>query len=70
MAPDVPDRSDRKRGHRTDWMALLCGLLFVGVGVRYLTDPTPDPAIIGPILIGGLGMAGIAGILAKVIRKR
>ncbi len=70
VALDVPDRRDRKRGHRTDWMALLCGLLFVGIGVRWSTDPTPDPAIIGPILVGGLGIAGFAGILAKVIRKR
>ncbi|GAA0387394.1 hypothetical protein Acor_24850 [Acrocarpospora corrugata] len=59
-----------RQGHRTDWLALLCGLLFIGFGIRYLTPPLPDPVIMVPILLIGLGFAGFIGILSKAFRKR
>ncbi|ETK33248.1 hypothetical protein GCM10009530_53560 [Microbispora corallina] len=68
MRPDrTPERP--RRVHRTDWMALLCGLLFIGIGVRYLTGPIPDPVIMAPVLVGGLGFAAFVAILAKAIRR-
>ncbi|MBP2704794.1 hypothetical protein JOL79_13320 [Microbispora sp. RL4-1S] len=65
--PEVPARPRRR--HRTDWMALLSGLLFVGIGVRYLAGPAPDPVIMAPVLVGGLGFAAFVAILAKAIRR-
>ncbi|MBE3013780.1 hypothetical protein IL992_32040 [Microbispora sp. NEAU-D428] len=68
MRPESkPERP--RRVHRTDWMALLCGLLFIGMGVRYLTGPDPDAVIMAPILVGGLGFAAFVAILAKAIRR-
>ena len=76
MLPDeTPERafeltSERPRhAHRTDWMALLCGLLFIGIGVRYLTGRSPDPVIMAPVLVGGLGFAAFVAILVKAIRR-
>ncbi|GIH72086.1 hypothetical protein [Sphaerimonospora thailandensis] len=65
-----PDRKVERlrRVHRTDWMALLSGLLFIGVGIRYLIGPAPDPVIMIPVLIGGLGFAAFVAILAKALR--
>ncbi|GAA0996949.1 hypothetical protein GCM10009555_093670 [Acrocarpospora macrocephala] len=60
----------QRRVHRTDWLALLCGLLFIGFGIRYLIPPSPDPVLMVPILLIGLGFAGFIGILSKAIRKR
>ncbi|MCW2877006.1 MAG: hypothetical protein JWQ95_1106 [Sphaerisporangium sp.] len=56
--------------HRTDWLSLLSGLLFVGIGIRYLTPPAPDTLIMALILLFGLGLAGFIGIIAKAVRKR
>ncbi|WP_248966292.1 hypothetical protein [Sphaerisporangium perillae] len=56
--------------HKTDWLSLLAGLLFIGVGIRYLTPPAPDVMVMAPILIFGLGFAGFVGIIAKATRKR
>jgi hypothetical protein len=55
--------------HRTNWMALLCGLLFIGMGVRYLTGPDPDPVIMAPVLVGGLGLAAFVAIISRAIRR-
>ncbi|GLW96223.1 hypothetical protein [Microtetraspora sp. NBRC 16547] len=67
MARDPEKRPGQT--HRTDWLALLCGLLFVGVGIRYLIPPSPDPALILLILIVGLGFSAFVAILAKAARK-
>ncbi|GII88597.1 hypothetical protein Ssi03_65870 [Sphaerisporangium siamense] len=56
--------------HKTDWLSLLCGLLFIGLGVRYLTRPAPDTALMGLILVAGLGFAGFVAVIAKAARKR
>ncbi|GII53129.1 hypothetical protein Pth03_15180 [Planotetraspora thailandica] len=78
MEPDVtggpmeapPDAAGRpRRVHRTDWMALLCGLLFTGVGVTYLTGAAPNAVIMAPLLVGGLGFAAFVAIVAKAIRR-
>lgn len=64
------DRTKRpRRVHRTDWLALLCGLLFVGIGVRYVTGSSPDPLIMLPALLVGLGFAGFVAIIARVFRR-
>ncbi|MFC4535077.1 hypothetical protein [Sphaerisporangium dianthi] len=58
------------RRHRTDWLSLLAGLLFIGIGVRFVTAPMPDMMVMAPILIFGLGLAGFVGIITKAVRKR
>jgi hypothetical protein len=65
------DSAERgRRVHRTDWLALLTGLLFIGVGVLYVTGSTPDPMILTPVLLAGLGFAGFVAIIAKAFRHR
>ncbi|MFF4773092.1 hypothetical protein [Microtetraspora fusca] len=56
--------------HPTDWLALLCGLLFIGVGVRYMIAPAPDSVMMLLVLIVGLGFSAFVAILSKVARKR
>ncbi|GAA3841652.1 hypothetical protein GCM10022226_75160 [Sphaerisporangium flaviroseum] len=56
--------------HKTDWLSLLAGLLFIGIGIRYLTAPRPDALLMALILVFGLGFAGLIGIIAKTVRKR
>ncbi|GIH27795.1 hypothetical protein Aph01nite_61050 [Acrocarpospora phusangensis] len=67
---ETEERPPQGRGHRTDWLALLCGLLFIGFGIRYLIAPDPDPMIMVPILLVGLGFAGFIGIISKAFRRR
>ncbi|MBX6169679.1 MAG: hypothetical protein IRY84_18905 [Thermobispora bispora] len=68
MGPEFrPERP--RRVHRTNFMSLLCGLLFIGIGIRYMTGPEPDAVIMVPVLIGGLGFAAFVAILAKAIRR-
>ena len=68
MGPEFPPERPR-RVHRTNFMSLLCGLLFIGIGIRYLTGPEPDAVIMAPVLVGGLGFAAFVAILAKAIRR-
>ncbi|MFC4590532.1 hypothetical protein [Sphaerisporangium corydalis] len=56
--------------HRTDWLSLLAGLLFIGIGIRYLVRPEPDTLIMALVLVFGIGFAGFVGIIAKAVRKR
>jgi hypothetical protein len=65
----APEPERPRRVHRTDWMALLCGLLFIGMGVRYLTGEAPTPVIMAPLLVGGLGFAAFVAIMAKAFRR-
>jgi hypothetical protein len=66
---DPADRPPRpRRTHRTDWLALLSGLLFIGIGVRYVMGANPDPMIVTPVLLAGLGFAGFVAIIAKAFR--
>lgn len=68
-AADEPRRKARLR-HGTDWLALLSGLLFIGIGIQYLDLHRPDPLVIVPILLVGLGFAGFVAIIAKAVRRR
>jgi hypothetical protein len=75
VRPDDPRARPAPRGesrlrHGTDWLALLSGLLFIGIGIRFLGGPAPDPLVILPILLVGLGLAGFLAIIAKAVRKR
>ncbi|GII29526.1 hypothetical protein [Planotetraspora mira] len=58
-----------RRVHRTDWMALLCGLLFIGVGITYMAAPAADAVVMTPVVVGGLGFAAFVAIIAKAIRR-
>ncbi|WP_283138609.1 hypothetical protein [Rhizohabitans arisaemae] len=55
---------------RTDWFALLAGLLLIAVGLRYLLGPEPDPFKVLPVFVVCLGFAGFIGILTRYGRKR
>ncbi|MDP9846660.1 hypothetical protein [Streptosporangium lutulentum] len=68
MRPDL-ERTGRGRLHRTDWMALLSGILFIGVGIVFINRPDIESLIMIPIVLGGLGLAGLVAILARVIRR-
>ncbi|MEV7005613.1 hypothetical protein [Streptosporangium sp. NPDC051022] len=64
------DRARRARGHRTDWMALFSGLLFLVSGIIFVSVPDVEATIMLPVLLGGLGLAGLVAILGKVVRRR
>ncbi|MFJ2030311.1 hypothetical protein [Streptosporangium sp. NPDC087985] len=68
MLPES-ERTGPGRWHRTDWMALLSGLLFVGVGIVFVLRPAVESLIMIPVLLGGLGLAGLVAILARVARR-
>ena len=73
MPPDVDrpgaERPERRRLHRTDWMALLSGLLFIGIGIVFVNDPSIEPLTMFPILVSGLGLAGLVAILVRAARR-
>lgn len=68
MRPDI-DRTERRRVHRTDWMALLSGVVFIAVGIVFISDPSIPPLVMIIILVGGLGFAGLVAILVKTVRR-
>jgi uncharacterized membrane protein HdeD (DUF308 family) len=68
VRPDI-DRPGRGRLHRTDWMALLSGMLFIAAGIIFINQPTVDSLVMLPIILCGLGFAGLVAILARVIRR-
>ncbi|MEU9835520.1 hypothetical protein AB0D67_28635 [Streptosporangium sp. NPDC048047] len=68
MRPEV-ERPRRGRVHRTDWMALLSGMIFIAAGVVLIGRPSIEPLIMLPAVLGGLGVAGLITILARLIRR-
>ncbi|MGJ6962568.1 hypothetical protein ACSDR0_11725 [Streptosporangium sp. G11] len=68
MRPDI-DRTERRRAHRTDWMALLSGVVFIAAGIVFMSDPSVPPLVMLTILLSGLGFAGLVAILAKAVRR-
>lgn len=65
-----PENGGARRGpHRTDWMALLSGLLFIGTGIVFITRPGIEPVLMLPVVLAGLGLAGTIAILARAIRR-
>lgn len=65
----APEREPRLR-HATDWFALLGGLLFVGIGVRFIIGPRPDPLTMLAVLLVGLAVAGLVALTVKATRRR
>ncbi len=65
-------RYPERRGlrHSTDWFALLGGLLFVGIGVRFIAGPHPDPLVMLAVLLVGLAVSGLVALTAKATRRR
>jgi uncharacterized membrane protein HdeD (DUF308 family) len=68
VRPEI-DRTNRSRLHRTDWMALLSGMLFIAVGIVFINQPTVESLVMLPIILCGLGFAGLVAILARAIRR-
>ncbi|MEU7741563.1 hypothetical protein [Nonomuraea sp. NPDC049158] len=67
----MPREVDKpRRVHRTDWMALLSGMLFVVLGILILTREITDPLVLVSLVIIGLGFAGLVAVIARVIRGK
>jgi hypothetical protein len=58
--------------HETDWTSLIAGVTFCAIAVAYLgsaiTDRTLELRWVVPILLIGLGIAGLAGTLVRARR--
>ncbi|MEV6031831.1 hypothetical protein AB0L65_11815 [Nonomuraea sp. NPDC052116] len=61
---------NRRRLHRTDWMALLSGVLFVVLGILIVTRAITDPLVLIGVLVLGLAFAGLVAIIARVVRGK
>lgn len=59
-----------RRVHRTDWMALLSGILFIVLGILIMTRSITDPLVLLPVLVTGLGFAGLVSIISRVFRSK
>lgn len=68
--PDERRREGRGLRHRTDWLALLGGLLFIGIGVRFIAGPSPDPLTMLVVLLAGLAAAGLVALVVGAARGR
>lgn len=66
------DRGTDEQGlrHRTDWMALLGGVLFIGIGIRFIAGPPPDALTMLAILLVGLAFAGLVALFVTATRRR
>ncbi|SFI12665.1 hypothetical protein SAMN05216275_101267 [Streptosporangium canum] len=69
MRPEVDRTTERGRLHRTDWMALLSGVLFIAVGTVLISRPDIEPVIMIPVVLCGLGFAGLVAILVRAVRR-
>jgi hypothetical protein len=58
--------------HETDWTSLIAGITFCAIAVAYLaseiTGRTLELRWVVPILLIGLGVAGLAGTLVRARR--
>jgi uncharacterized membrane protein HdeD (DUF308 family) len=68
VRPEI-DRTNRGRLHRTDWMAMLSGMLFIAVGIVFISRPAVESLFLLPIILAGLGFAGLVAILVRAIRR-
>ncbi|GLW05521.1 hypothetical protein Misp01_06510 [Microtetraspora sp. NBRC 13810] len=60
-----------RRVHRTDWMALLSGILFIVLGIGFVGGDIGDPLTTAlPALVAGLGLAGFVAVIARVTRRK
>ncbi|MBG0827887.1 hypothetical protein HS041_08925 [Planomonospora sp. ID67723] len=72
MRPDLQRETGpavRSRWHRTDWMALLSGALFITVGILFIAVPELNPVVMLPVVLGGLAFAGFIAIIARSVRR-
>lgn len=55
------------RRHELDLVSLVAGLLFTGTAAAFLvgelTDVRVDPRWVVPVVLVGLGLAGLAGVV-------
>ncbi|MBF8187645.1 hypothetical protein ITP53_18260 [Nonomuraea sp. K274] len=56
--------------HRTDWMALLSGMLFVVLGILVVTRAITDPLVLIGVMVLGLAFAGLVAIIARAVRGK
>ncbi|MET8861352.1 hypothetical protein ABZW11_00205 [Nonomuraea sp. NPDC004580] len=68
MRRDLEERP--RRLHRTDWMALLSGVLFIVLGILTVTRAITDPLVLVGVLVLGLAFAGLVAIIARVFRGK
>jgi hypothetical protein len=58
--------------HEPDWTSFIAGLTFCGIAVTYLAGEllgrTLELRWVAPILLIGLGLAGLAGTVVRVRR--
>ncbi|MCK2221424.1 hypothetical protein MF672_047615 [Actinomadura sp. ATCC 31491] len=59
-----------RRVHRTDWMALLSGVLFVVLGILVVTRAIADALVLLGVLVLGLAFAGLIAIIARAVRGK
>ncbi|MEU8316849.1 hypothetical protein AB0C33_00655 [Nonomuraea sp. NPDC048881] len=59
-----------RRLHRTDWMALLSGTLFVVLGILVVTRVLTDALLLVGLTVVGLAFAGVVAIIARVVRGK
>ncbi|GGT24076.1 hypothetical protein ACIBIZ_00670 [Nonomuraea spiralis] len=59
-----------RRLHRTDWMALLSGTLFVVLGILVVTRGITDALVLIGLTVVGLAFAGMVAIIARAIRGK
>jgi uncharacterized membrane protein HdeD (DUF308 family) len=56
--------------HRTDWMALLSGVLFVVLGILVVSGVVKDALTVIGLTVVGLAFAGMVAIIARVVRGK
>ncbi|SDH87194.1 hypothetical protein [Nonomuraea jiangxiensis] len=59
-----------RRLHRTDWMALLSGVLFIVLGILVVTRAITDWLVLGGVTVLGLAFAGLVAIIARAVRGK
>ncbi|MGN9836618.1 hypothetical protein ACTMTI_00715 [Nonomuraea sp. H19] len=65
----MPREVERPRQlHKTDWMALLSGMLFVVLGILLVTGAIRDWLVLISVMVLGLAFAGLVAIIAKAVR--
>ncbi|NUP79829.1 MAG: hypothetical protein HOV96_20015 [Nonomuraea sp.] len=71
MEREVEREAERpRRVHRTDWMALLSGALFLVLGILVVTGEVRDPLAVIGLTVVGLAFAGMVAIIARVVRGK
>ncbi len=59
-----------RRVHRTDWMALLSGVLFLVLGILVVSRALTDALVLMGVLVLGLAFAGLVAIIARAVRGK